>query len=486
MDSASWWTVCILATDFLIRLGLSVRVIMRRLPIGVSLAWLFVVLTFPFIGALSYLFVGELRLGQAYAARAAQLRVPFRGWMTELRQRTTVDWAKHPPSSEALARMCQVTIGMPVTSGNRLELLPDHESAFRSLIRDIDAAQRTCHLEFYIWNQGGVADEVGEALLRAAARGVTCQLLLDDVGSREFLRSEWADRLRDGKVALLAALPARFWRLAVVRFDLRLHRKLAVIDGRIGYTGSLNVVDPRYFKQSAGVGQWIDAMVRLEGPTVEPMQIIFLSDWAMESFDTIDHLRQTANVRTVEPQGTALVQVIPSGPAHDGDGAMEEILVGTIFSAQRNLVLTTPYFVPDESLLRALMAAARRGVRVTLIMPAKVDSRLARLASRSIQGDLVAAGVNVLLFEGGLLHTKSVTVDDELSLFGSLNLDPRSLHLNFEITLAIYDTEFTSRLAALQQEYAKHSRPLELAAWRARGLGQKFIENAARLLGPLL
>lgn len=457
---------------------------MRRLPIGVSLAWLFIVLTFPFAGAVAYLFIGEMRLGQRRAARAAQLRTPFHRWLAEMKT-GQVDWSTRPPSSEALARMCQKMIGMPVTLGNRLDFLTSSESGLVRLIKDIDAAQQTCHLEFYIWGEGGLADEVAHAVLRAAARGVICRVLLDDVGSREFLRGDWGPRLREGGVLLQAALPAKIWRLPFVRFDLRLHRKIAVIDGRIAYTGSMNLVDSRFFKQTAGVGNWIDAAVRIEGPAVEPLGITFLGDWAQESQESIEHLRETGNVRSIPPEGTAPVQVIPSGPAHDG-AAIERIVIATIYSAQRRLTLTTPYFVPDEAMMTALISAAQRGVEVTLILPAKVDSRLAWLASRANQGDLVANGVRVLLFQGGLLHTKSVAVDGEYSLFGSLNLDPRSLHLNFEITLAIYDAAFTAELEELQRQYAEQSCVVDLARWRARGRARAFVENVARLLGPLL
>jgi cardiolipin synthase A/B len=457
---------------------------MRRLSIGVSLAWLFIVLTFPFAGAIAYLFIGELRLGQRRAARAAQLGSPFRRWLADLKT-GDVDWSTRPPGSEALARMCQKTIGMPVTAGNRLDFLTSSESGLVRLIKDIDAAQHTCHLEFYIWGEGGLADEVGQAVLRAAARGVICRLLLDDVGSRDFLRSDWAPRFREGGVLLQAALPAKLWRLLFVRFDLRLHRKIAVIDGRIAYTGSMNLVDSRFFKQSAGVGNWIDAAVRIEGPAVEPLGITFLGDWGQESQESIERLRESGNVRTNPPEGTAPVQVIPSGPAHDG-AAIERIVIATIYSAQRRLTLTTPYFVPDEAMMTALISAAQRGVEVTLILPEKVDSRLASWASRANQGDLVASGVRVLLFQGGLLHTKSVAVDGEYSLFGSLNLDPRSLHLNFEITLAIYDAAFTAELEALQKQYAEQSRAVDLVEWRARGHARAFLENVARLLGPLL
>lgn len=457
---------------------------MRRLPIGVSLAWMFIVLTFPFAGAVAYLFIGEMRLGHRRAIRSAQLQTPFHHWLAGLKT-GHVDWSTRPPFAEALARMCHTMIGIPVMAGNRLEFLTSSEAGLVRLVKDIDEATTTCHLEFYIWGEGGLADDVANAVLRAAARGVICRVLLDDVGSREFLRSDWARRFREGGVALQAALPARIWRLPFVRFDLRLHRKIAVIDGRIAYTGSMNLADSRFFKQTAGVGIWIDAVVRVEGPAVEHLAVTFLGDWAQESQESIERLRDTGGVRPIPPLGEAPVQVIPSGPAHDW-AAIERIVIATIYGAQRRLTLTTPYFVPDEALSTALISAAQRGVDVTLIVPERIDSRLAWWASRANQGDLLAGGVKVLFFQGGLLHTKSVAVDGEYSLFGSLNLDPRSLHLNFEITLAIYDAAFTAELEALQREYANQSRPLELAEWRSRSRGRVFVENVARLLGPLL
>jgi cardiolipin synthase len=484
MENVNWWTTFIVVLDLVIRLGLSIRVIMRRLPIGVSLAWLFIVLTFPFAGAVAYLLLGELRLGVYRAARAAELRAPYQTWLDEVHV-GDVDWTSRPPAAEALARMCQKSTGMPATAGNRVELIGDSATGLEALIHAINQARSTCHLEFYIWNEGGLADDVAKALMAAAGRGVLCRLLLDDVGSREFLRSDWMPRLQQAGVLVEAALRARIWRLIFVRFDLRLHRKLAVIDGRVAFTGSMNLVDARFFKKTAGVGEWIDACVQVEGPALEPLGVTFLGDWALESEESLERLRQTGDVRPLEPLGTVPIQVLPSGPSDPRD-AIERILIAFIYSAQQRLILTTPYFVPDETLLTALTSAAQRGIQVTLIMPEKVDSRLARLASRSIQGDLVAAGVQVLLFRGGLLHTKSICVDGEYSLFGSLNLDPRSLHLNFEITLAIYDREFTSRLEALQGTYAGQSRALNLTEWRARGYSAALLENVARLLGPLL
>ncbi len=475
----------ILLADLCIRVGLAVRVIMRRRPVGVTLAWLALVLGFPLMGAVAYLLFGELRLGHRRALRAERIHEPYERWLAELRGRADVDWEATCHDGEPLARLSEAAIGIPALPGNHLKLLADWESAFASIVQDIDEAKRTCHLEFYIWHAGGWADEVAAALKRAAARGVTCRVLLDDVGSRDFLRSVAVGELRDAGVEVQAALPASLLRMVFVRFDLRMHRKIVVIDGRISYTGSMNLVDPRYFKQDAGVGQWVDAMVRMEGPAVEAMAITFLEDWTLESPDDIDRLRETGDVHPMRPRGEAPVQVLPSGPAQNSD-AIERILLAAIYQARSELILTTPYFVPNEAILMALISAAERGVEVTLIVPARVDSLLVRWASQAFKGDLANAGVRILLYEGGLLHTKSVTIDGRMALFGSLNLDPRSLFLNFEITIAIYDAAVTRELRAVQLSYAEKARTMDVQEWLDRKVVTRFLENTARLAGPLL
>jgi len=484
-DSPAWVTTSLLVTDWLIRLGLSVRLIMRGRPVGFTLAWLAVVLIFPIFGAAAYLMFGELRLGRRRADSAARIHGIYREWIADLNHRTQVDWQKLGADCHALARLCDQVIGIPALPGNDCRLLDTAEITFRTLVDDIHQAQRTVHLEFYIWNKGGDADEVVEALLLAAQRGVICRVLIDAVGSHDFLNSDLPARLREGGVQLHAALPVGLVRMLFYRLDLRLHRKIAVIDGEIAYTGSMNLVDPRFFKRSAGVGQWIDAMVRLRGPAVEALSVTFLEDWEAETGESIEQLRQTGDVHPVAEAGTAVVQTIPSGPILPSQ-AIESVLISTIYGAQEEVVLTTPYFVPDELLLTALASAAGRGVRVTIVVPAHVDSRLVRLASQAHKGELLAAGVKIMLFDGGLLHTKSVTVDNELSLFGSLNLDPRSMQLNFEITLGIYDAAFTRELRGLQNSYIAASTPMDLASWQRRSALVRFADNAARLLSPLL
>ena len=477
--------ITVFLADLAIRVGLSVRVINRRRPVGVSLAWLTLVLLVPFAGAAVYLFVGENRLGRERAVRAARVHAPYVNWLKELDARAVTNWSAMGPECEQHSRLCTSMAGIPPLPGNRLELIHTAEETFRRLIADIDAAQRSCHLEFYIWCVGGTADDVAEALIRATKRGVSCRVLVDSVGSHEFLRSPLAQRMLDAGIKVQGALPVGLVRMLFVRIDLRLHRKIVVIDGEIGYTGSQNLVDPRFFKTDAGVGQWVDAMVRCEGPAVEPLGITFLEDWELETGEGIEKLSKTADVHAVPDRGSAAVQVVPSGPAQRGD-AIYTILLTTIYAARHELVLTTPYFVPDESMLTALVAAAARGVRVTIVLPERVDSELVRLASQAFKGDLLEAGVRICMFRGGLLHTKSITVDGQFSLFGSLNLDPRSLWLNFEITLAVYEAEFTAVLRQLQEAYIRESDLLTLEAWAARGIGQRFADNAARLLGPLL
>lgn len=485
MESVSLITVLVFATDLLIRVGLSVRVIMRCRPVGVSLAWLMIILIFPFGGAMIYLTLGETRLGRRRAEQIARVHGPYLQWLAELETRPDIHWSLLGPECKSLARLAATTVGIPPLSGNCIELIDETDEVLYRIIADVDSARQTCHMVFYIWNNGGLPDDVSEALIRAARRGVICRILVDDVGSAPFLRSDRAGRMRDAGIRLCSALPVGLIRSLFVRFDLRMHRKMVVIDGQVGYTGSLNMVDPRYFKHSAGVGQWVDAMVRVQGPVVETMAVTFLEDWELDTEEELDQLRVSGDVNPLEEVGTAAAQLVPSGPITESH-TIQQVLLTAIYAARRELILTSPYFVPDELLLTALVSAASRGVDVTLIVPARVDSLLVRYASQAHKIDLLEAGVKVALFEGGLLHTKSIAVDGEFSFFGTLNLDPRSLWLNFEITLLVYDQAFTRGLRDLQQRYIRDSRFMDLETWRRRPARERLIVNTARLLSPLI
>jgi len=285
-------------------------------------------------------------------------------------------------------------------------------------------------------------------------------------------------------VELAEALPASLGR----RADLRYHRKLMVVDRRVAYIGSQNVVDPRFFKRSAGVGEWVDAVVRIEGPAVSQLGTMFELDWSLE---TGNPFAPPAPGNTHPPGGggggggDALVQVVASGPGPRPD-AVRQLLLTSIYAARQRLTITTPYFVPDDAVATALASAALAGVEVTLVVPERNDSLLVRCASAATFDDLLAAGVRIALYGGGLLHTKSMVVDENVTLFGSVNVDMRSLRLNFEDSIIVYDPAFASEILRLQDSYLRSAHLLSASTWQARPRATRLLEDAVRLVGPLL
>ena len=260
------------------------------------------------------------------------------------------------------------------------------------------------------------------------------------------------------------------------------------VDQHIAWTGSLNLVDPAFFKQDAGVGEWVDAMIRVVGPAASALTTVFESDWAVESGNIPGFSQFLDQMRATEvppPVGDLMVQAVPSGPSYKVAN-MSHVLLSAVLEAREEVILTTPYFVPDDALFQGLQTAACRGVQVTLIVPQRVDSTLVRYASRSYMADLMSAGVKIQQFTGGLLHTKSLVVDRRFTLFGSVNLDMRSLRLNYEITLMIYDAKFSSQVHHLQRRYLEQSVPIDATAWADRPLLERLKENAAQLMSPLL
>jgi len=486
MDRIYWFLTSILfLADLSIRIGLSIRVIMRKKEPSVTLAWLVVILLLPFLGAIIYLLFGENRLGERRAKRAAADIPLILRWAEGLRQRAFSGWDTINPECEPIRRQIDATIGIPTMPGNAFILIKDSTTFFQKLIEDIEAAREYCFLEFYIFETGGMADQVIDALKRAAQRGVCCRLLLDSIGSKKFLGTPDCLDLMAHGIEVIECLPAGLIRALFVRIDLRNHRKIVTIDNKIAYTGSQNLVDPRYFKQDEGVGQWIDIMVRIQGPVVEILTASFLYDWGLETGQPLEKLLAEAKVSSPPSVGDIPVQLAPSGPGY-AEGTIHNLLLTTIYAARRELVLTTPYFVPDSAILIALKSAAQRGVAVTIIVPEKNDSKLVHYASRARYGELINAGVRIVAFTRGLLHAKTITVDDDFCLIGSVNLDMRSFWLNFEMTLFVYNHAFTEKLRALQQEYLEVSIPLDEEVFRKRSFGERFMENVALLVGPLL
>ena len=468
-------------------IGIALRVIMMRPATGIALSWLLLVTMLPFVGAIVYFMIGERRIGVQRERGIGEVRTEYSNiGNAETRERLTdIDWSRHPVAARGLDRLGRKVAGTLTVRGSTLKLVPDTLEALGAIARDVDGAKASVLMEFYIWNQGGAADDVLEAVIRAARRGVSCRVLVDALGARPWWKGGQPQRLRDAGVELRAALPVGFFRSFIGRTDLRLHRKIVVVDGEVAWTGSMNLVDPGFFKQGAGVGKWVDAMVRTEGAVVVLLAATMISDWILETREPIQNVIAGARAGNVKFQGMADVQVVPAGPGETGDGLLQ-MLLALINSAQNELVLTTPYLVPDESILRALRGAAGRGVKVAVIVPERVDSFLTRYASRSYYDSLLEMGADIFLYRGGLLHTKSIIVDGQMAMFGTVNLDMRSLWLNYEVALFVYDDRFTADLRALQRTYIDDSDRLELATWRKRGFEQRLVENTLRLVSPLL
>jgi cardiolipin synthase len=461
------------------------RVILTRHPPGSSFAWLLLVAVLPVAGFVGYLLIGERPIGRRRTRFANEFFAALPSALTRLSHREIADPSALPPPWDGLARLASKATGMPLVAASSFRLIGGAEAILREIIADVEKANASIDMAFYIWNAGGTADEVAAALERAAGRGVRVRLLLDALGSKAFFKSTWPAKLREAGIDVRAALTVKAWKIPFQRIDLRLHRKIVVIDDRVGYTGSMNLVDPRFFKQDSGVGEWVDAMVRAEGPIVGALRTVFLFDWGMQTGHAGEGSSSEIRDAWAAVGGTQMAQVVMSGPGVD-EAANLRVITQAIASAQRRVILTTPYFVADGALALALEGAAMRGCDVTLILPAKNDSWLVEYASRWFYDDLARAGVQILQYTGGLLHTKSVTVDESVALFGTVNLDIRSLSLNFELMLAIYDEGFARELVALQRSYAADARPLVLAQWQARPVIERLKEGIAFMAAPLL
>ncbi len=459
------------------------RLISVRRPVGVVLAWFLIVVLFPLIGISLYILIGERPVGRKLTRKIIRMDREYAAITETMRQRHLADREQLPPEGRALSLLAESKNGSPVTAGNQIELFTNSLDILQDFINEINQAQHTLYLEFYIWALGGDADRVGEALIAAAKRGVVCKVLLDSLGSKDWFKSSWPQQFTAAGIEVTEALPIQPGRFQFRRADLRLHRKIFVIDSRIVWTGSMNMVDPRTFKQDSGVGEWVDAMVRIEGPAAAQFELTFSFDWSVDN-PKITHFKDIVPADT-SSEGKVLAQEFSSGPVYRDD-ILYQVMLSAIMDAREELTITTPYFGPDDGLIQALMAAAGRGVKVTLIVPKLNDSTLVAWSSRSYYSDLMSSGVNIAEFHGGLLHTKSLLIDRRIAIFGSVNFDQRSLRLNFEISLIVYNEPFCVTLEQLIQSYLAQSDMVDLQQWSKRPRWRILLENAAHLTSPLL
>jgi cardiolipin synthase len=472
-----------LAARWIIRLVMLVLVPQRRTPAAAQ-AWLLLIFGEPVGGLILYALIGrpELPPRRRQIQRQvddiiARATAPDSGY-PHLRALIAGDL---PRRHEQIARLIQRVGDLPAFAGNHADLLPDYEGAIDSLIADIDAATSQVHVLYYIFADDEVGRRVLDALRRAQARGVTCRLLLDAYGS---LR--WSRRvLRTCRAAGIEAhltLPLTLIGKGRQRLDLRNHRKIVVIDDAIAYSGSQNIVGKRFKR---GV-VYKELVVRVTGPIVLQFQALFATDWFTETGERVADPDRLGEADVPRRTGAAAMQVLPSGPAYDTANnllAFSELL----YAAQRRAVITTPYFVPDDSLLQALKSAALRGVETHLVVSTVADQFMVSRAQHSYYAELLAAGVRIHTFHAPtLLHAKHISIDDDIAAIGSSNMDRRSFELDLEVMLLIYDRAVVRSLQAIEAGYFRHAAELAPDEWQRRPLYEQVLDNTLRLLSAIL
>ena len=469
----------------LLELAVIARILLRphRDPAS-RIAWVVVVAGFPLIGMLAYLLLGEVNIGRR---RVARLNSVLAG-MPPFPALPGADAPEAPgpvPERHAqLFRLGQSISGFVPVGGNAGRLLADSNATIDAMVGDIDAATDHVHLLFYIWLPDHNGLKVVEALKRAAGRGVRCRAMVDDLGSRGFVRSVHWQAMRAAGVYVAAGLPIGHALLRALfgRIDLRNHRKIVVIDDRISYCGSQNCADAEFLVK-AKFAPWVDTVMRFEGPIARQNQFLFASDWMTYVDEDLNPLLSRPLPAPVA--GGVTAQVIGTGPTVRFS-AMPEVFESLLFAARREVVITTPYYVPDDCLQNALCTCAYRGVDTTIVFPARNDSWIVGAASRSYYAELLAAGVKIHEYQGGLLHAKTLTLDGEVSLIGSANMDRRSFELNYENNILLHDATLTGALRARQQEFigrATRVTQQQVAAWPLR---RRLWNNLIATLGPVL
>ncbi|OEZ01635.1 MULTISPECIES: cardiolipin synthase [Stenotrophomonas] len=462
----------LLLLDWLIRLAALLWIPSRTTP-GAARSWLLLVGFVPLLGLPLYLLFGHPWLSRQRVQRQAEASQVIR---EEQALQPPLRWTPLPDTATAEMVPLVERQGdfMPV-HGNAVELLTDYDGSLQALLDDIDQARDRVHLLYYLMFDDGVGELIVQALQRAAARGVQCRLLLDAVGAKRGLR-RYRHRLQAVDVDVRAMLPGGLrWRRSG-RMDLRNHRKIAVIDNRVGYIGSQNLAQAEFVPGFPNR----ELVARVRGPAVAHLEAVFASDWYMET-------GQRLEVMMVEPvcADDVPTQLLPSGPAYPFSNARDAVNA-LIHLARRRIVLVTPYFVPDEATLSALRIAALSGVQVQLILSASNNQHLTAWAQEAYYDELLRAGVRIALYEPHFLHAKHLTVDDDIALVGSINLDIRSFALNAEIGMLCYAPTLVRQLIDIEADYLRQSRQLDLEAWRQRPAWRRSREGIARLADALM
>jgi cardiolipin synthase len=450
-----------------------------------GMAWLILVLAVPFLGLVAFLFFGSTRVDRKRHEKQARVN-------DEIHARTAAI-ASLTESKPELAYVSSVatlnrTLGaLPGVGGNHAVFFEDYHESIAAMAAEVDTAREFVHVQFYITAWDDVTDPFFTALVRATERGVKVRLLFDHLGSRGIpVYQDLLSRLEKTRIEWHPMMPIQPLKGRWRRPDLRNHRKILVVDGRVGFAGSQNLIEPGYNKpKNQKLGrEWVELTTRVEGPVVAELNAVFLTDWYSETDEILDDTIAGFG-RAGGEVGDLTVQVVPSGPGFVTENNLRMFTV-LLYSAQRRVSITSPYFVPDESLLYAVTTAAQRGIDVELFVSEAADQFMVHHAQCSYYEALLRAGVRIYLYPAPyVLHSKHFTIDDDVAVIGSSNMDMRSFALNYEVSLMMLGGDVVARMRQVEDHYRSLSRELTRAEWEQRSFGKRYVDNVMRLTSAL-
>jgi cardiolipin synthase len=468
-----------------IALGLIPLVLIRRKEPSSTAAWILVLVFLPAVGSLLFLLFGRDRIRMP-ARRKRELDAIVRAQVSASRNETpdadrTSNLRIIPasPLEQAMFRIGQRLTHLRATDGNHVDVLAQGETMYDALGHAIDGARHHVHAQFYLIRNDATGAWFRDRLVAAAKRGVAVRLLMDGYGCFA-LGAGWRRPLRRAGASVADFFPMRSALLQPV--NLRNHRKIVVVDGETAFTGGFNIGD-EYRGNMPGVGAWRDVHLRIVGPAAAELQRVFFQDWAFATSQPIDPSGYF--VRDAPSRGEAKIAIVTSGPDTRTE-AIHRMFFGAIVGATREVALTTPYFVPTESLTVAMELAAMRGVDLKIVLPGRSNHRVTFHAGRSFYTDLLRAGVDIREYQPGIVHAKTLVADSQIALVGSANMDLRSFRLNFEVHALVHDATTATRLRETFEDDLARSRRVDLEQWESRAWTLRVKEGAARLVSPLL
>lgn len=477
----------LIAIDFAIRITALIIVPRNRKPTA-AMAWLLAIFLIPFVGIILFLLIGNSKLPKARHEKQRHLD----RLITERAQSLTppAEAAEWPDWFASLVRQNQQLGALPALGGNTVYLSDDYQASIDAMTHEIDAASRFVHVEYYIVSFDATTRGFFGALERAVQRGVPVRLLADFVASRRVANHNetFAELDRIG-VQWSYMLPVQPLKGQYQRPDLRNHRKLVVVDGQVGFMGSQNLIDRSYNspKNHKRGLQWQELVAGIVGPAVSAINAVFMSDWYIETGELLnaDEYVPAMDV-TVDSSAHAVVcQVVPSGPGYSDENNLRLFLT-LVTSAQRKVIITSPYFVPDEAMMYAITSACRRGLDVQLFVSEIGDQGSVWHAQRSYYGALLRAGVEIWLYPAPfILHAKHLSIDDDVAVIGSSNMDIRSFALNAESSLLVRGASFVTQMRGVEQAYRDAGRRLTLDEWEKEPASATFLDGIARLTSAL-